>query len=248
MNVQNTCAACTKNASPCLPSAHAPNLPHLCQGHGGGGGRAQPMCHRHRQEAFLAVLAAGVHGGEPGAHGACGVSGQQMRWICTHARMLSICTLQLTANCVLPEAPWTNLDLLPPPAPTCIVLQVVNGGGLPQNEALGRQQAPHVAAAGGDVCDDELQQVCIARATFRVTIPHTERPGATPYKCCSAAREWTIQGPAQRLAWMPMRCSLLCRVTKERAAVASRPCTRLQRSRGQGKQAGMLRLRIRCPH
>ena len=56
----------------CLPPPHLPTLTHLRQGHGRCGRRAQAMCHRHRQEALLAVLAAGIHGWEPGAHGAWG--------------------------------------------------------------------------------------------------------------------------------------------------------------------------------
>ncbi len=80
------CILCCKAAfqQDALPSL-APKLPDLRQGHGGGGGRAQPMRHRHRQEALLAVLAAGVHGGEPGAHGAWGVRGGGKPSKCSHA-------------------------------------------------------------------------------------------------------------------------------------------------------------------
>ncbi len=131
----------------------------------------------------------------------------------------------------------------------CVLLPV--SAWLLQHQALGRQQLTHIGVAGGDVSDDELRTWGGIAFLRRITMQllrssfFWQDPAMTP---SSAAIITHNMGPAQRLAWMPMRCSLLCRVTKERAAVASRPCTRLQRSRGQGKQAGMLRLRIRCPH
>lgn len=71
--------------------------------------------------------------------------------------------------------------------------------------------------------------------------------------CSIQQQSWQLQAPAfpapllqlqatpRRLTWTPMRCSLRCRVTKERAAVASRPCTRLQMEAREGRWEGSKR-------
>jgi len=62
------------------------------------------------------------------------------------------------------------------------------------------------------------------------------------YNCSfgNAANHWCRSHPSHPSppTCMPMRCSLLCRVTKERAAVASRPCTRLQAVQAGSSSAG----------
>ena len=55
------------------------------------------------------------------------------------------------------------------------------------------------------------------------------------------------QDPQVCRTWMPMRCSLWCSVTKDRAAVASRPCTRLKsRMRKRGDSASAAATLLSC--
>lgn len=180
------------------------------------------MRHRRRQEALFTKGAAVFHRGKPG-HRACRRVGSGKGVLGPGP---AVCARQARCCC--------SPGIASRPAPTRVA--VAHGGGLPQDEALRRQQAPYVAAAGRQVRDDELCRAgavgsrARGKQAAKVWMPQEQQLEES----CVAA--YTSAPP--RLTWMPMRCSLRCRVTKERAAVASRPCTRLRQDRRAGQVGG----------
>lgn len=181
-------------------------------------GPAQPVPRSHLQELFLAVLQPRLHGTKPGyCRAACGA------WEGGGVQLGAPCWLPGPCSAVGQDgcgtAAWTNC---------------MPDGGLPPRPAgqtlhpAPRAAPPSAARRSGNAaqCHPPPTSVSPPGASLGW---RRMRPCATS----SLRMPGREAGRCVMMSCMPMRCSLVCRVTKVRAAVASRPCTRLRKRCGQ---------------